>query len=720
MTAMRLFLLAVLLIAPSSCGVEEAQAGSPQTPRVARGRAGRPSIGVGGGVLPAGSAAISAPTISMLSSSSVVPGDSVTITGTGMASVSSVTHRGYAWTITGQNSTTVTATVAEAPAFIGALTVTNPAGSVMSSNVTLSNGWYEFSDATIPPGVTIARTGDAALLQTGTSTASAAAANTVLYEDRGAGLGSLPWTFPSYTNLVAPFDLGASPWAVTGTISKSSPGGLVGPDGATAAERVVDADAGGQAAYYYYGGGGSSANRTHSWWAKAPPTGAASPPGGVLCYPLATNQGAGLQFPSGLSWTRQSWWGIGDLLYRITPAGYTPETGDTYNETGAMDLTGYQLVNAVHDYPLLVGTGAANATTGGQTIQLATTNLVRGGSLDIEHKMVTHLAGISVMDPGDATWWYGTGADGEASVRYSAAARQVIFKVKGSDVLTVTIGGLGLVKTLSYRAWYRPSQSDAGLVVSVNGVVDAAGQTAGVISSGALASLSSSYLGSTAGASAFMSAQHHSFRSRAGASPALVAAEAMVLGDSTCASYLGTTNSWATYYSATESLTRPGVISLCVVGNTVAQQKTAYNASSYKGSSAVLAVFVMLGWNDIITSGSDGATLQAALEDLVATIKAGNPSAKIVLLQITPGFGYTGATITAPMQAAWNSVNSWISACSISNVDACVTSHRAALEVSSGVLKPRMDRLDGLHFNNLGRDPIGAAARVAAQSIALP
>ncbi|MCL8008871.1 hypothetical protein M8845_15680, partial [Gelidibacter japonicus] len=87
------------------------------------------------------------PTITDIPSSSVCPGDSITITGTNLASATSASIGGTAATITGTTSTTVTLTVGNGTT--GTVSITTPSGTATSSGSLTVN-----SNSVAPTGIT--------------------------------------------------------------------------------------------------------------------------------------------------------------------------------------------------------------------------------------------------------------------------------------------------------------------------------------------------------------------------------------------------------------------------------------------------------------------------------------------------------------------------------------------------------------------------------------
>lgn len=87
------------------------------------------------------------PTITGIPSSSVCPGDSITITGTNLVSATSASIGGTAATITGTTSTTVTLTVGNGTT--GTVSITTPSGTATSSGSLMVN-----SNSVAPTGIT--------------------------------------------------------------------------------------------------------------------------------------------------------------------------------------------------------------------------------------------------------------------------------------------------------------------------------------------------------------------------------------------------------------------------------------------------------------------------------------------------------------------------------------------------------------------------------------
>lgn len=141
-----------------------------------------------------------------------------------------------------------------------------------------------------------------------------------------------------------------------------------------------------------------------------------------------------------------------------------------------------------------------------------------------------------------------------------------------------------------------------------------------------------------------------------------------------------------------------GAADVSIAGDKIADQKTKWLALPEK--SALEAVFIQIGLNDINTySGVSKTTSQiiADLQDLVNTVNTSKPiGCKTYISTLVPCRGWIGAASGKQSEAyqAWLDVNTSISGAGstpITGVDARITSHTPLLSDGNGYLLPIYD-----------------------------
>lgn len=192
------------------------------------------------------------------------------------------------------------------------------------------------------------------------------------------------------------------------------------------------------------------------------------------------------------------------------------------------------------------------------------------------------------------------------------------------------------------------------------------------------------------------------------------ATEVVMLGDSTTAAIAGTIGAATVVYANRRNPTGTRVVSLAVAGDTIQAQRTAWEGSSYVGSSAVKLVTILCGLNNLAAEESS-STILGRLAGLTASIKASNPSAKIALYTITPArvrwddvFG-AGARSNA-VQATWTAVNAAIAAGSVANADYARTAPATTVDDGTGALGAAYELAapDHIHWNTSARTNVYA------------
>lgn len=175
------------------------------------------------------------------------------------------------------------------------------------------------------------------------------------------------------------------------------------------------------------------------------------------------------------------------------------------------------------------------------------------------------------------------------------------------------------------------------------------------------------------------------------------------LGDSTVAAYLG----------GQELLSlAAGLVgkNLAVPGNTIAQQKAAWQALSAPVKQSLQAVFIQIGLNDMTASEAASAAI-SRIQDLVATVRADvSATCKVYISKMIPCrqrfmdlFGATDGPIS---QQKWTDVNdaiSGIGSFAITNVDGRITAHVPLMGDGAGNLAAPYDTGDHIHPNDAGR-----------------
>jgi lysophospholipase L1-like esterase len=187
-----------------------------------------------------------------------------------------------------------------------------------------------------------------------------------------------------------------------------------------------------------------------------------------------------------------------------------------------------------------------------------------------------------------------------------------------------------------------------------------------------------------------------------------------VIGDSTVTAYSGS-NAVASYLPYTKA-----AISVANAGDTIAQQRTKWDALSAVQYRAMSAVFVQIGLNDLDPAES-AATAVGRLQSLITKIRADIAAASpIVLATMVPCrsrlISVYGGTNGPIAYAKWLSINesiAGIGANAITGVEYRVTSHTAAMGDGAGNLAAAYDTGDGIHPNNAGRQ-VNANAWAAA------
>jgi hypothetical protein len=397
----------------------------------------------------------------------------------------------------------------------------------------------------------------------------------------------------------------------------------------------------------------------------------------------------------------------------------------------------FYMAHALSDLPTVKG------TVGGTQFGLTTpANAIDLGELDIEFTFIPGWLDCGAMQgpqnphnpalnpPWDGLYmWAGQTPDGELSLRYDDAVfgGAWILRVRGVDVLSLVANDCPMWanndQVCTIRAWYKPLTSgQCGLRFTVNGAFQPASTAAAV--GAALASPTTFYLlqkpfanvlvtqpwqtpGMLTGA---LKVYPHNTSTADPSRPGMV----VVLGDSLIRSnprYVATTSY---IWSPLEAMAgAPLLATLALGGNTIADQKTVWDASPYKGDPNVAAVIISAGVNDI----NQNHTLAQMVIDanaLIADIAAANPTAKIIICPIAPEFTYMTAHPVGGGAAAMETIrigyNSDLYNGTIVGMNDVAEDHITPLTAADGMtLEASVDvgtnlaAADGLHYTTDGR-----------------
>lgn len=562
-----------------------------------------------------------------------------------------------------------------------------------------------------PTTITAARTGNTLYLQSSASTLyDSSTLSAALWEDRGDGRGGGTWTLPPFGNdITAPFDhsIGAG-WTQFGTLTYSPAAGI-GPDGSTPYDEYNDTSTTQRVQIYGTWGAAISEYRAHSEWVRAA---APAPTAGGALTGWSTGS-PGTNFTTSQTWNRVvTIVNTNPTHAHMGPGSTVPGPVFDLTATGAFDIWGDQSApNVSVDVPLV------NGSTTAATLRVATGSLSKvlanNGDFDVQGSFWTEEP-TSLLD--NSGYVYSMSSpSGAFSLRYDAALNNGTwtFAAKGVDLLTLVQQGSPIGALVSWHTWYAPSTGLAGFSLRINGAQDqTAGMVTGAAAAGALSTPTAFWVGSNLGASV-LPVRHTLL---AGTTTTTLLGEFVVLGDSICA-YHGfnqpITSSFV--YSTTEPETRPGIASLAIVANTIAQQQAQYVASPYFGASYVKGFLLQVGINDI-NAGTSGATVVSSLQSLINLIKTNNPNAKILIALITPDKAYSD-TLNVAYYAQWQAANAGIP--SLTNVDAVITTGSNTLNDGAGNLQAQYDSGDGIHPNYAGRVVLGAAWRAGLHALGL-
>lgn len=545
-----------------------------------------------------------------------------------------------------------------------------------------------------------------------------------VYEDRGNSRKGW-WTFGPYTNDIPdPFDFSSTNgWTLENSAARVA-AATTGPDGVRTADQITDGNVASRCSVYHGNGAGGAKIKAHSGWVKdATPTPNES--GGALTCNVETSTLEGISFGTGSLWRRWFSWGNTDYIQMILPAGYVPSRGASasdYSKTGSVYVCGNQSVNSmVHDVPLVSG------STKAQTIQINdTTKISTNGEFFVSGSFLTFINGAGYLTGTDSYAFFSTGSDGETSLRYDTASTSWKFKIRGTDRVSLTRVGWMNNLAITFKCWYLPSCGQYGMQLTYNGATlpDVLSATGTLSPSPAFETPTSFWLGSKTGSANHLPAIWQNFRTFSSGTfsvPGRFEPEFLLLGDSISTDLqilnVYTFITTAAVYTPGEAKTRPGIVGLGVSGHTAQSQETTFLASLYKGSSAVTAVIVDVGTNNI-NQGQSVAATTGSIQSLVNTVKTYNPSAKVILCKIKPNKSYLDSVNAAYFGRLYD-VNNWIVSGSCQNVDHICTGSADMLDNGSYDLKQIYNVGDNIHINNLAKYVVGNAYRATLMSASL-
>lgn len=561
----------------------------------------------------------------------------------------------------------------------------------------------DFTVPVAPSGVTISRTGGSTAYPA-LSSSTTQATTGAIYENRGDPAGGGWWTFPPFTNQVtAPTNHADVSWTnFAGTVVVTA-AATTSPDGTTHGDQLLVAPANAAANnLLYFGSLATNADRIHSGWVKdAVP--APSIQGALIGDGFPTNQA--IEYPGGWGWQRtfpvfsvniqiQGWWVTGYEPW-LTPS-------QIVSASGAIDVWGDSMVVGTNDYPLVIG------STNAQTIEFSPTlsgQVIPNGDLDLEGTFINRDATNGNRGPTDtgagvAYVFSASTPDGLLALRFDDSTNVWTLTVRGVDqASTILENSWAYGKLKRFRVWYKPSTGAYGFRITTNNCT--AAEASGVATGSALRAPTDFWLGSNLGAANYLAGQWTSFKTYINATNGPLQGEFVLIGDSIVEWPAHPTHmmlSGAGIYTTAEAAVRPGIVTLARGGETIQQQQTRYDASYVKGASYVTAIVNQVGINNIL-NGDSAVTIEGLLQGLINDERTGNPSAKLVLAEITPA----RSGLTAGQYAVWQAVNAWITGGAPVNTDAICTANSTNLNDGSDNLKAWMNSGDGIHPYDNGR-----------------
>lgn len=554
----------------------------------------------------------------------------------------------------------------------------------------------------LPAELVAARAGGTTIYRQ--TSASACVADTgAIYEDRGGDEKGV-WTFGPYENSEVSID-DFSGWSSTGSPTLTG-AAATGPHGVGAsASKLEDGNTGTQSAIYRIIDAINSLPVVRALWFQDASPAPSSPGAMVPLYgDVAAAIAAAAPAGSGGSWRRVAGAGNYKQAVSIYPAGINrygqplnpsgPQQNDV-DETGAVNIWGIQEnYDSNFDLPL-----HAVGSTAAQTLRVHDDYLdqiVQGGDVDVEMAFISTLMSEGLFLPPDCYLFCAETADGELSFRYTESNGRWTLKVRGVDIGYITHRswpGFPNRIEVRFRVWYKPSANTWGIRVFFGGCVEQ--ENGGTTTGGALAAVTSFWLGSNLGASGHASCLWTKLETHdAGAVPAFEP-EFVLLTDSIGAgAEVGSVRcvvSGSNIYTVAESRTRAGIKALGVSGHKVEDQEAVWDASPHKGQPYVKAVLVQLGVNNLGAGLENDTVIAGRLQGLVDNIKLAGHD--VVLCTVTPCKSYLDS-INGTAYGYWQDLNTAIMA-GLTDVDATCDTVTPLNDGTDNLLNE--SNVDGVH-----------------------
>lgn len=606
----------------------------------------------------------------------------------------------------------------------------NPSHSLALHNFTLDFS----SSAASYPGLTSVVTGTIYAQTSASVVASIALSG---WENRGDIAGGGVWMIPSTTNLAPnPFDFRTSAgWTAAAGSITNSVSSVVAPDGSFCQKLLQPTTT-----YAEVNKTVSTTNAPvtfsvwYKWDATTPPTTQFAAFTRGTFIPGPTN----LRLPNVGTLTRSTsvTQGAQTTAVGITPAGANSAGSAANADSGAIEAWGYSATNGVHDIPIVNGTASIS-----QTLDQAHSKAIidSGGNLELRVDFgLSTSTGSWNGETADFYLWSATTSEGLMAVRWTYNSPNNIgswvLTVRGIDVLTVSdpsylfsnpsIPGQFNGQWSSILVYYNISSGVCGIRIGVNGCVvqDATTSTTG----SALIAPTTVYLGTNLGSStnALVGRLRYIQRplTRVASAP-----EFVIIGDSIMSSFVFGTVTLppvgASIYTIAESYTRPGIGNLARSGYQTNSQQTLWTASTWKSLASVKAVLIQVGVNDLTTGNQTAAQTAARIQTLINTVKADQPTAKIILAQLTPSKTWLTTNFGASYYTRWQVLNTDIAGTGpnpITGADSIIMhDNTSALNNGSDDLVTTLGVGDGVHTNAAGRAVNAAEFRTALISLGL-
>jgi lysophospholipase L1-like esterase len=577
----------------------------------------------------------------------------------------------------------------------------------------------DFTSATTAAALTYARTGVDIWLATssGTVATKLVAGAGVPWQDTGVGLGTGVLVAPAFTNIFAvPYNFSDGQWVNLNSCAITT--GQTAPDGTTDAVKLRDTSASLLAAMYRTSS--VTIPGTLAVWVADVAGDVPSPLGAIV----GDQNGVAHEAFGGAAYRRVrirtnpdgiALAGQGAAIYTLAPAGGA--TGFDVSAVGSVLAWGSSYYPNTVDYPLANG---ASGMIAARLSTAAAAEIVLGGNLTLSGRFTPLWTNMYANGlPGYA--FSASTPDGLLALRYDHASDTWILTVRGADVLTAVTSasvaptvtptaGFAEGQEIQWTVWYHPTAGTMGIRLSING--NQSTDATGVASGSPLAAPTAAWVGSNVGTSGSLAA-HLRGRVVSSLTVPAFAPEGIALGASVMASYVQRVPTPSFWYTAAEAWTRAGILTLALPGDTIAGQSARWSASAYKATVAFVVLDV--GLNDLSPVQNNSAPQIAATQALIDTVRADNPTCKIILCTMTPGkqrfIDVYGATAGGYAYANWLAVNLAITNGTITGADAVVSSHTAALNDGVGNLAAAYDTGDHIHFTDPGRAIFGAAQR---------